>query len=299
MATRIGYAGRNLTLDLSTPPVLRPETYTPERFVEVVTANLAAIEATLQWNVAREIRYYRLNPWTIPFASHPVVTVPWREEFASRLADLGAMIRRERIRLTVHPGQYLLVNSPDQTVVHRSVAELSYHADLFDLIGLDHTHKMQIHTGGVFGDREQAIERFIRAWHALPKGIRARLAIENDERLFSLADNLRIHTDTGVPLVFDTFHHELFNHGESLREALDLVQPTWEGHGPAMVDYSSQAPSKAPGAHARSIDLDHFATVYPALMGRGLDVMLEIKDKEQSVVRAMTFIRERDVSGEG
>ena len=46
------------------------------------------------------------------------------------------------------------------------------------------------------------------------------LALENDERLFPLADNLAIHARTGIPLVFDTFHHSLFNAGESLGEAL-------------------------------------------------------------------------------
>jgi UV DNA damage endonuclease len=277
---RIGYAGRNLTLNLPMPPSLRPDTYTPERFVDVVDANLTAIETTLLWNIAHGIRYYRLNPWTIPFASHPVVTVPWQEVFAPRLSELGNLIRTEAIRVTVHPGQYLLLNSPDAAVVDRGVTELAYHAELFDLMGVDSTHRIQIHTGGVFEDKDAAIERFVRGWDALPAPVRARLAIENDERLFSLTDNLRIHAETGIPLVFDAFHHSLFNEGESLAEALDRVMPTWAGVGPAMIDYSTQDDAKGPGAHAATIDLDHFATVYPELAARDVDVMFEIKDKE-------------------
>jgi UV DNA damage endonuclease len=275
------------------PPSLRPDTYTPGRFIDVVNANLTAIETTLRWNIAHDIRYFRLNPWTVPFASHPVVTVPWQEVFAPRLSELGDLIRTEAIRITVHPGQYLLLNSPDAAVVARSVAELAYHAELFDLLGVDSIHRIQIHTGGVFGDKDAAIERFVRAWGALPEPVRARLAIENDERLFSLSDNLRIHAETGVPLVFDTFHHSLFNEGESRTDALDRVMPTWAGVGPAMIDYSTQDDAKGPGAHAASIDLDHFSTVYPELAARDVDVMFEIKDKESSVLRAMEFIQSR------
>jgi UV DNA damage endonuclease len=288
---RIGYAGRNLTLDLPMPPRLRPETWSPEAFGEVVRANLAALETTLRWNIDHGIWFYRLNPWTIPFASHPVVTVPWREVFAPDLERIGEIIRGAEMRITVHPGQYILLNSPDETVVQRSVSELVYHADLFDLFGLDRTHKIQIHTGGIFDDKAVALDRWARSWQGLPENVRERLAIENDERLFSLADNVRIHAATGVPLIFDTFHHSILNAGEALADALDQVQTTWSGHGPVMVDYSTQDPAKGPGAHAATIDLEDFAAVLGVLDGRDVDVMLEIKDKEKSALAAMDLAR--------
>lgn len=294
---RIGYAGRNLTLDLPAPPRLRPETWSPELFVDAVHANLAALDATLRWNIDHGVRYYRLNPWTVPLASHPVVTVPWREVFAPELARLGSVIQNAGMRITVHPGQYILLTSPDETVVHRSVAELAYHADLFDLLGLDRTHKIQIHTGGIHGDKGAAMDRWERGWHQLPENVRERLAIENDERLFSLADNLRIQAGTGVPLVFDLFHHSILNAGEPVEEALDAVQPTWAEHGPAMLDYSTQDPAKGTGAHAASIDLEDFAGVLDVLDRRDVDVMLEIKDKERSVLAAMRLLEQRPVRG--
>ncbi len=114
--------------------------------------------------------------------------------------------------------------------------------------------------------------------------------IENDERQFTLADNLRIHEATGVPLLFDRFHHQLCNHGESLEEALEMAMPTWAGHGAPMVDYSSQHSERQPGAHTMSIDLEDFAGVAALLRDRQVDVMLEIKDKESSVLRAMAYL---------
>ncbi len=178
-------------------------------------------------------------------------------------------------------------------VVEASILELQYHADLMDLMGLDQTHKIQLHTGGVYGDKPAATDRFVAVYETLDASIRKRLVIENEERHFNLADNLRIHERTGIPLLFDTFHHDLFNEGESLAEALDLVQPTWEGHGPAMLDYSSQDPDKRWGAHTPTIDLEDFSSVLDVLDGRDVDVMLEIKDKEKSALAANEFLRER------
>lgn len=287
---RIGYPGRNLTLDLPAPPPLRPETYTPDRFTEVVAANLDGIMATLRWNLTHGILYWRLNPYTVPLATHPVIDVDWSATFTEQLGEIGAFVRQHGMRLTVHPGQYIRLTSPDPDVVQRSVAELSHHATLFDLMGLDGTHKVQIHTGVPGDDKAAAIDRFVAAWHDLPHTVRDRIAIENDERLFSLADNLLIHARTGVPLVFDTFHHSLFNIGESLTEALDLVMPTWEGHGPAMVDYSTQDPAKQLGAHAATIDTADFTRILPNLRRYDLDVMLEIKDKETSALEALKHL---------
>jgi UV DNA damage endonuclease len=288
---RIGYPGRNLTLDLPAPPSMRPETYDPGAFVGIVHANLDAIETTLRWNIARGIRYWRLSPYTIPLATHPVVDVDWRAAFASRLAEIGQLVKVEGLRLTVHPGQYIRLTAAASEVVRQGVAELARHAELFDLMGLDASHKVQIHTGTHAGHIEGAIDRFAAAWDALPEHVRARLAIENDERQFSLADNLAVHARTGVPLVFDTFHHSLYNNGESLEEALDRVLPTWRGNGPAMIDYSTQDPRKNAGAHAASIDPDDFARMYPLLAGRDVDVILEIKDKERSALVAIAIAR--------
>jgi UV DNA damage endonuclease len=174
-------------------------------------------------------------------------------------------------------------------VVAQSVAELVYHGELLDLMELDHTHKIQIHVGGVYGDKAAASARFVSAYGQLPGHVRARLVIENDERQYALADALAIHRETGVPVLFDIFHHRIFNAGESLDEALDVVVPTWQGHGPAMLEYSSQHAERQVGAHTESIDLDDFAGVLDVLEGRDVDVMLEIKDKEASDLAAIGF----------
>lgn len=284
---KIGYPCSNLTVGVSAARTFRLASYSELRAQETIASNLQVLREILEWNAAHGIQFFRISSGTIPLASHPVMTFDWRRHFAEELREIGAYIVTQGMRTNVHPGQYTLINSVRPEVVAASISELQYHADLMDLMGLDATHKIQIHTGGVYGDKPVAIDQFVAAYGELSESIRRRLVIENDERQFSLADNLDIHQRTGIPLLFDIFHHELFNEGETLAQALDDVIPTWQGHGPAMVDYSSQNPEKQRGAHTASIDVADFERVLPELWGRDIDIMLEIKDKEQSALKAM------------
>ncbi len=290
---KIGYPCSNLSVGCSASRTFRLASFSPERLTETVNASLDCLEAILRWNAAHGVDYFRISSDTIPFASHPVMTVDWRAEFGPRFAAIGSFIRERGMRINCHPGQYILLNAPNEEIVARSIAELEYTAALFDLMGLDHTHKMQIHTGGVYGDKPAAITRFIERYGKLSEPVRRRLVIENDERQYTLTDNLIIHAATGIPLLFDVFHHALHNGGESVTKALDRFMPTWKGHGVPAMDYSSQNPDKQAGAHTLSIDLEDFDRFLDQLGDRAVDIMLEIKDKEHSVLAAERLLAER------
>jgi UV DNA damage endonuclease len=288
---KIGYPCSNLSVGCSTARTFRLASLNEERLFGTVSENLDCLERTLAWNAEHGIAFFRISSTTVPFASHPAMTFDWQSAFRERLGRLGRWIRDHGMRINVHPGQYTLLNSPKPEVVEQSVRELVYHAELMDLMGLDHTHKIQIHTGGVYGDKDAAIDRFVRAWETLPPAVQVRLVIENDERQYSLVDNLRIHERTGIPLLLDTFHHSILNDGLSLPDAIAAFVPTWDGHGAPMLDYSSQHAEKQVGAHTVSIDIDDFTRTLDQLGGRDVDIMLEIKDKEASALKALEVIR--------
>ncbi len=290
---KIGYPCSNLRVGCSASRTFRLASFSPERLTETVNNSLDCLEQILEWNAANGVTYFRISSDTIPFASHPVMTVDWRAEFTPRFEKIGRFILDHGMRLNCHPGQYILLNAPNEEIVERSVAELEYTAALFDMMGLDHTHKMQIHTGGVYGDKPAAIQRFIQRFGDLPETIRRRLVIETDERQYTLADNLVIHEATGIPLLFDVFHHSLNNQGETVEEALDLFMPTWDGHGTPAMDYSSQNPDKQAGAHTVSVDLTDWARFADALGDRDVDIMLEIKDKEFSALAVNGWLASR------
>jgi len=96
----------------------------------------------------------------------------------------------------------------------------------------------------------------------------------------------------GIPVVLDTFHHECLNNGEPLREVLEHAAATWRKvDGRQIVDYSSQQQGKRQGAHAASLDAKHFRKLLSVARGLEMDVMIEIKDKEQSALRAVALLK--------
>jgi UV DNA damage endonuclease len=247
----------------------------------------------------------------------PYYTDPRRPQFAGQLdearddlAATGALARALDIRLSSHPGQYTVLNSPDPAIRAAAVRELQYHADVFDAMGMPATAKMILHVGGVYGDKPGALARFIENYRQLSESIRARLVIENDDRLYTVGDVLQIHESTGVPVVFDNLHHAL-NGTPGLAEhaALAACLATWPAAVTPKIHYSdpqteptmvkpkgkparSQAPR--PGAHADYINPIGFAAFIQQADGlRDFDVMFEAKAKDQAVLRVMRYLADQ------
>jgi len=118
--------------------------------------------------------------------------------------------------------------------------------------------------------------------------------IENDDRLYTLRDCLRIHEEIGIPVLFDVFHHEVNSSGETVWESLKLITQTWgKRDGVPMIDYSSQEPGERARKHAETIDLAHFQWFIDVINDLGFDgdIVLEIKDKERSAVKALDLLK--------
>lgn len=289
---RIGYPCTNRTLGCRGAKTLRLASFSLDRLDEAVRSNLACLETMLHWNVQQGICFFRITSDLVPFASHPEIEPPWRHLFARPLASTGLLIQHLGVRIDMHPGQYTVLNSLDETVVKNAMRDLVYHVGVLDEMGLDATAKVQIHVGGVYGDRAASLARFVARAQRLPETIRRRLVIENDERSYDLADCLRVAAEARLPVVLDVYHHALKNRGESLAEALALAGETWSSaDGAPIVDYSSPLPGGRFGQHAESLDGRDFKAFLRASREADFDLMLEIKDKELSARRAVEIAR--------
>ncbi|HSE84489.1 MAG TPA: UV DNA damage repair endonuclease UvsE [Thermodesulfobacteriota bacterium] len=287
---KIGYPCLNLSINKANQ-TFRLKSYSGERLIETVENNLSYLLDMLKFNVENNLLFFRISSDIVPFASHPVCKFNWEDYFKEKFQAIGNFIQRQGIRISMHPDQFTLINSLDENVYERSVAELLYHAKILDLIGLDTTAKIQIHVGGVYGNKDESTTRFIRRFQGLDDRIKRRLVIENDDRLYNLKDCFRIHVETGIPILFDAFHHEINNSGEVTAEAFQLFSRTWkEKDGPPMVDYSSQESGARKGTHALTIDTIHFENFINDTMDFDFDLMLEIKDKEGSALKAVEII---------
>lgn len=289
---KLGYPCLNTLFPKRCSRTFRLASYSEQRLIETVDENLRGLEEILDYNRDHGFLHFRIVSGIVPFASHPVCQYPWQAHYADWLARIGAFAREHDMRLSFHPDQFVLINATDEKIFENSVRELAYQCEFLDLMGMDATHKVQLHVGGIYGDQDASIQRFIERFHSLPEAIRRRLVIENDDRLYSLRDCLRIHEPTGIPILFDVFHHLLNHHGESVPEAFRLFTATWRGHGNPMVDYSSQEQDKRVGTHATSIVLDDFRRFLDETLDFDFDLMLEIKDKEQSALKALELLQQ-------
>lgn len=291
---RIGYPCVNESLDCTSTSTFRLASYSPERVEQAVANNLACLQRILAYNVQHNLRFFRIGSGIVPFGSHPINTYPWQTRFAAEFRAIGDYIKQHDMRVSFHPDQFVVLNSPDAGIVQRSVEELVYQGSMLDLMGLDGTAKLQIHAGGLYGDREAALSRWIATYRTLPEAVKRRLVVENDDRLFPLQDCLRLFDAVGVPVLFDNFHHECLNHGEPMPLALQLAAATWHptDDGPLMIDYSSQAPGERKGKHVNTMQEELFRAFLEDLRGLDADIMLEIKDKEASAHRACAIMTE-------
>lgn len=285
---RIGYPCINRTLRCKADSTFRLSSYTEDRLILTVSSNLDCLEKILAFNSSKGMLFFRITSDLVPFASHPVCKFDWQSHFKTRFSYIGNFIRAKKMRISMHPDQFTLINSVDRSIFARSVKELVYHAELLDLLGLDASAKVQIHVGGVYKDRAGSIQRFIERYGSLPEPVLRRLVIENDEK-YPLGDCLAINRETGIPILFDKFHHEISNRGEGIPDSIGLVSDTWDASrdGLPMVDYSSQMDGGRRGRHAISLDERDFSTFLYSTRGYDFDVMLELKDKEESALRAL------------
>ena len=178
------------------------------------------------------VRVYRMSSQVVPYGTHPdLPEFDYRRQIAEcevELEELGARARALGLRLSMHPGQYTVINGPDERLRDQSLAELEAGASLLDAMGCGPDATVVVHVGGRYGEHDVAIGRWVAAWDRLSEGARARLGLENDERLFGLADVLDIHRRTGVRVVYDWHHDRILpSAGLGPAEALAAAVATW------------------------------------------------------------------------
>ena len=286
----IGYACLNSSIPYKMK-TFRLKSYSDELIRETVANNIEYTRQALLFNIEHSINFFRVSSSIVPFASHPICTVDWQKIFADDFKQLGLLVKKHHLRISMHPDQFVVLNSKSENVVENAKKELLYHAHVLDLMKLDTTHKIQIHVGGVFGDKGESVKRFIKTYNMLPKSITSRLVIENDDRLFSLKDCLEINNKISIPILFDIFHHQCLNNGEDADKAFEQAAQTWQKKdGKPMMDYSSQEKGMRMGRHSESIDINDFKKYSENMKRYNFDVMLEVKDKEKSVLKAIEVL---------
>ena len=273
-----------------------------------LNVSIGYLDAIFDLLDATGICMYRISSDIAPYVTHPDLPQFHHqiEESLDELAALGAKARRIGLRLSMHPSQYIVLNSPDERIATAAVRDFVAHAAFLDALGTGPEAKIVTHVGGVYGDRAAAMDRFVARYLALPETVRRRLVLENDEISWGIPDILTIHDRTGIPLVFDILHHRVNNPGDlDPVEACRRCAASWPAGQTQKIHYSTQRAAEREvvrrdratrerktsmiaakaGQHDDWIDPADFTAFLRATPDLRFDAMLEAKKKDLALLR--------------
>lgn len=260
------------------------------RLAELCRHNAEALLASLNFCVTHGVRAFRINSQILPIKTHPEVgyemlELPGGPEIIELFRQCGAFAREHDVRLSFHPDQFVVLNSPQkQTLIH-SLAELNYQAEVAEWVGAD---IINIHGGGAYGDKPSALRALRQNIDRLPLQVRSRLTLENDDKVYTPMDLLSVCADMEVPLVYDVHHHRCLPDVLSIQTATEKAVATWDRE--PLFHISSPLEGWAgpkPQRHHDYIDPADFPSEWKQ---RPLTIEVEAKSKELAVLRLLGWL---------
>lgn len=289
----IGYASLAIGLDKSNLRTIRRANVTEDNLINIIEHNLRSLLVIIDYNIENKIKLFRISSGLIPFGSSAINKLEWWDYFKDDFAKIGKKIKENNIRVSMHPGQYTIINSPIKTVVDNSIKDLIYHSRILELLKTDNTSKIVLHIGGVYKDKESSLQSFIENFKLLPENVQKRMVIENDDRSYNISDVLNVSKEIKIPVIFDNLHHKI-NPPEEYKtdkEWIEICNKTFkEEDGVQKIHYSQQDIERKIGAHSKSIDPDLFLEWYETIGSENIDIMFEVKDKNISVLNVRNYI---------
>jgi UV DNA damage endonuclease len=251
---------------------------------EIIKHNVTSLEAAITYCSNNHIGSFRIGSDFLPSVTHPDVKytlncLPDGAKIKSDLIKCKKLAERKNIRLTFHPSQFVILNSPNEQVVQNAIEDLEYHSALAELVGAD---VINIHVGGAYDDKASALKRFEENFVRLSKGVQKRLTLENDDKTYCPAEVLPLCQTLNIPFVYDVHHHRCHPDNLSIDEATDKALKTWDRE--PLFHISSPLEgwgNPKPFRHHDFIDPNDFPKYWKSL--ENLTIEIEAKAKEIAI----------------
>lgn len=273
-------------------------TFTVDKAIKLSIQNIKDIVPMVKWNNKHNVSLMRLTSDFFPHYTDDA-TESYNLDFShdvfndvcSQIANLTPH------RFTMHPGQYCCLGSPTQSVIKKTCEDLKMHAHVLDCLSnvSGECDVINIHGGGIYGDKESAIRRWCENFDDLPRTVKNKLTIENDEKSYSINDCFEISDSCNIPIVFDIFHHLCYNlsHGNptykyetdyDLEFIIEECIQTWDGDRVPLFHLSEQRKNSKIGSHSDLIDV--IPSVFIKISNKyKIDIDIEAKLKEQAILK--------------
>ena len=120
--------------------------------------------------------------------------------------------------------------------------------------------------------------------------------LENCERMYSVEDCLEMSNRIGIPVVFDTHHHDCYkkiypeNNMKETEYYIPLILNTWKKKNIKPKFHVSEQGSGRIGHHSDYIEIiPKYLLEIPDKYNTEIDIMIEAKQKEKSIFKNPTL----------
>jgi len=280
---------------------IRASTMTKTRFLALERKNAERIVADRTLNnvvvTRKTLEYCALNKWnnrissgmmpleTLPEANLSIETTYNYTTIKQEFDLCNTVIKKNKIRCSTHPDQFVVPASATKSVVEKSIIELEAHGKMMDAMGLPQTYEapINIHMNCYKGNLNDIALRFINVYNNLPINVKSRLVLELEDKpnswgLIKLYD--LIYQKTGIPITYDS-HHFRLNNPENIspEKAILMCMETWGKYKP-LFHYSNGKTGPTDRAHS-----DYVYTLHKELFENDVDVEFEFKAKDYAIER--------------
>lgn len=259
------------------------KTHGQEHLLSLIEENLDSLLQAVVFCFEHHIGSFRINSQLFPLYTHPecgytLDDLPNRAAVYKKLDTVRLAAKEKNIRLTFHPDQFVVLNSPVADIVDRSLQDLEYHGVLAERLGAD---IINIHGGGGYGDKQASLGRFIKNFSRLSSSVQKRLTLENDDKIFTPEDLLPVCHTLNIPLTYDVHHHRCLPDSFSIEQATEKALNTWSRE-PLFHISSPKTPEK-PKLHHDFINPADFPLCWHHIDPLTIDI--EAKAKELAVAK--------------
>lgn len=295
MKIRLGYACVPVTIDETSSHTITYTTYKKlgkranDKLDSVINNNFKSLENILKYNIRNDITFFRMTSELLPLLTHPDVNYDFFNKYSSNFKRIGNIIKKNNLRVDMHPSAYSVLNSVNENVVISTINILKNYQKMYEYMGIN--SYLVLHVGSKTNGKKESIKRFINNFNRLPNEVQKLIILENDDKSFNIRNVLNICETLNIPMVLDYHHFKVNKNNEKIEDYIERIFNTWNDI--PKIHFSSPKDNKNKRAHNDYINSDDFIDFLERIKftNRDFDVMIEAKKKDEALFKLIRELK--------